>query len=120
MFARNGKFMKASLVLLLVLPAIAGCGGITDVKDTKDGPEVAQLALEPGTATLFVGQMVQIRVAAGPDGTRPSLGPPTTWASTNPVVASVSGGLVRGVAPGSATITMSGPAGRGRAAIIVR
>ncbi len=119
MFARNGKFMKASLVLLLALPAIVGCRGITSVEDPNDGPGVVQLALEPATAILFVGQMVQIRVAAGPNGTRPSLGP-MTWASTNPVVASVSGGLVRGVAPGRATITVSGPDGRGRAAIIVR
>ena len=40
MFARNGRFMKVSLVLLLALPAIAGCRGITDMKDTRDGPEV--------------------------------------------------------------------------------
>ena len=71
------------------------------------------MAFEPGTAILLVGQMVQIRVAAGPDGTRPVLGP-MTWASTNPVVASVSGGLVRALAPGSATITMSGPDGPAR------
>ena len=121
MFVRPGRSMTVFFVLFLAPLVTSGCEGVIEPPDTVGtGGEVTRVTIEPGSAILLVGQVVQLHVVTGSVGPSPSYGP-VTWASTNPVVASVSSsGLVRAVSPGGAIITMSGPKGRGRSAIAVK
>ena len=63
------------------------------------------IAVTPTTASVAVGAQVQLAVAVTDADGRPVANPAVTWATSQPTVATVSsGGLVTGLAAGTATI----------------
>lgn len=80
------------------------------------GPKVKSIRVSPASATIAVGQTVQLTATVSPSSATAVI----AWASSNAAVATVSGsGLVTGVAAGSATIRASGGGASGTAAITV-
>jgi hypothetical protein len=95
------------VIAAVLLALILACGGEgrTTGPDRPSGPAVASLTLsEPGGA-LQVGAtltlVANIRDASGAAIT----GRAATWTTSDPAVASVSNGVVKGVSPGTAMIT---------------
>src|SRR5205823_6466016 len=81
---------------------------------------VASLAISPATATIRVGQTLQLTATPKDSAGGALTGRTVTWASSNTAVATVSrSGLVAGVAAGSATITATSERKSSTAAITV-
>jgi uncharacterized protein YjdB len=81
---------------------------------------VASVAVTPATASMAVGQTVQLTATPKDASGKPLSGRIVTWATTNAAVATVNGsGLVSGVAAGGATITATSEGQNGSAAITV-
>jgi len=81
---------------------------------------VTTVAVSPATASLAVGETVQLSATPQDRDGNPLSGRVVTWASTNPGVAAVSGsGRVSGVAPGAATVTAASEGQSGAMAITV-
>ncbi len=84
-------------------------GGVTvTAVPTPPPPTVASVEVSPRSTSVTVGGTVKltatVRLSNGSTATSPTV----SWSSSNTSVATVDGtGLVRGVAPGSATITAS-------------
>src|SRR5438093_1189758 len=69
---------------------------------------VASVAVSPASASVQVGQTVQLAATPRDGNGNPLSGRAVSWASSNTAVATVSGsGLVTGVRAGTATITVS-------------
>src|SRR5437762_873503 len=82
---------------------------------------VASVAVRPASATVQVGQTVQLAATPRDANGNPLSGRAVSWASSNTAVATVSGsGLVTGVTAGSATITATSEGQGGTSAITVR
>jgi hypothetical protein len=76
----------------------------TEPSFAKGGPKVKSVSVSPSSATISVGQTVQLTASASP----PSSASTFAWGSSNINVATVSStGLVTGVGAGTATITAS-------------
>src|SRR5207245_3706774 len=74
----------------------------------------------PATASVTVGQTVQLSATPQDSTGAPLSGRTVTWASSNAGVATVNGsGLVTGAAAGSATITATSEGKSGTSAITV-
>ena len=83
-------------------------------------PPVASVTVAPSTATVGLGDSLQL-TATVKDAAGNTLTRPVTWQSSNPVVASVSAtGKVRALATGNATITATSEGKNGTAAIGAR
>ena len=81
---------------------------------------VTTVAVSPATASLAVGETVQLSATPQDRDGNPLSGRVVTWASTNPGVAAVSGsGVVSGVAPGAATVTAASEGQSGSVAMTV-
>ncbi|MEJ7810438.1 MAG: Ig-like domain-containing protein [Gemmatimonadaceae bacterium] len=95
--------MRKSLVLSFAMLAACSGGG-----DDGNGPtRVATVAISQGSASLLVGDSVQL-AATAKDGSGASLsGRSIAWTSSNAGIASVNAttGWVRGIASGAAAIT---------------
>ncbi len=112
----------------LVTATAVGSAIITATSEGQSGTSsitvtnvpVASVAVTPASATIQVGQTVQL-VASPKDANGNALsGRTVTWSSSNTSVATVSGsGLVTGVIAGSATITATSEGQSGAAAITV-
>jgi len=79
-------------------------------------PPVASVSVSPASASVAVGQTVQLTATPKDAGGNPLSGRVVTWASSNTAVATVNAsGLVSGVAAGTATImaTSEGVSGSG-------
>lgn len=96
------RWKRSHLILAMGLGLLVGCGGAS-------GPGLASLEVTPSPVDLTVGatrQLVVIGVYS--DGTRAPVTSGVTFSSSEVLVAGVSaGGMVTGVAVGSATITAS-------------
>ncbi|MGH9888999.1 MAG: Ig-like domain-containing protein, partial [bacterium] len=101
-FRHLGRFGWA-----LGITALLAAGACRD--DTGTGPaRVASITIAAanGASTTVVGQALQLSATTKDDAGRPISVRPVSWRSDNIVVASVdSTGLVRGVSPGTVTIT---------------
>src|SRR6059036_154790 len=81
---------------------------------------VASVVISPATATLLLGASLQLSATLKDGAGNVLSGRTVTWASGNPMVASVSAsGLVLGLAAGTATITATSEGVSGTAAISV-
>ncbi len=81
---------------------------------------VASVAVSPASATLTVGQTVQLVATPKDANGNPLTGRTVTWATSNATVATLSGsGLVTGAVAGTTTITASSEGQNGTAAITV-
>jgi len=112
----------------LVTGVAAGSATITATSEGKTGGAavtvtqvpVASVAVSPATASMLVGQTVQL-TATPKDASGTTLsGRVVSWASSNTSVATVSSsGLVTGKAAGSATITATSEGKSGSAGVTV-
>src|SRR5258705_51519 len=81
---------------------------------------VASVAVSPTTASVGVGQTVQLTATPKDDSGNALAGRVVTWASSAPAVAAVNGsGLVTGVTAGAATITATSEGQSGSAAVTI-
>ncbi len=111
----------------LVTAAAAGSATITATSEGQSGSAtvsattvpVASVAVSPATASVLAGQTVQL-TATPKDANGTALsGRTVTWASSNVGVATVSGGVVSGVAAGAVTITATSEGQSGAATVSV-
>jgi hypothetical protein len=80
------------------------------------GPKVKSISVSPSSATIAVGQTVQLTASASP----PNSASTFAWSSSNNNVATVSSaGLVTGVGAGTATITASAGGVNGTSTVTV-
>ena len=83
-------------------------------------PSIASVVVSPASATVPVGQTLQLTATTEDANGNPLSGRTVTWSSGSSAVAAVNGsGLVTGVALGSATITAASEGQSGTAAITV-
>jgi Big-like domain-containing protein/calcineurin-like phosphoesterase family protein len=88
----------------------------TFAKGGTGGPKVKSIAVSPGSATIAVGQTVQLTASASP----PSSASTFAWSSSNNSVASVSSaGFVSAAAPGTALISATAGGVTGTSSITV-
>src|SRR5438094_7916908 len=81
---------------------------------------MASLTISPATATIRVGQTLQLTATPKDSAGGTLTGRMVTWTSGNPSVATISGsGLVAGVTAGSATITATSEGKSSSAALTV-
>ena len=87
---------------------------------TVSAVPVASVSVTPATASVPAGGTVQLSATPRDAAGTPLTGRPITWTTSAGAVATVSvGGLVTGVAPGSATITATSEGKSGTAAVTV-
>src|SRR2546425_425171 len=112
----------------LVTGVTAGAATLTATSEGKSGTAaitvntvpVAAVTVNPATASVQVGQTVQLSAIPRDANGNPLAGRTVSWGSSNPAVATVSAsGLVTGVAAGSATITATSEGQSGTATITV-
>jgi len=105
-----------------------GAATITAASEGKSGTAavtvssvpVASVAVSPTSASVSVGQTVQLAATPKDANGNPLTGRTVTWSSGNTAVATVSAsGLVTGVSAGAATITAASEGQSGSAAITV-
>lgn len=113
----------------LVTGIAAGSATITATSEGKSGTAaitvttipVASVTVSPAQASVDTGKTVQLTAAPKDANGNALAGRVITWASSNPVVATVSGtGLVRGVSAGSATITATSEGRSGTSVVTVK
>jgi uncharacterized protein YjdB len=112
----------------VVTAATTGSTTITATSEGKSGTAsvavssvpVASVSVAPATASLPVGQTVQLTATPKDASGNPLAGRVVTWASSNTALATVSSsGLVAGVAAGSATITATSEGQSGSSTVTV-
>jgi uncharacterized protein YjdB len=113
----------------LVTASSAGTATITATSEGKSGTAsvtvssipVSSVTVSPATASLVVGQTVQLTATPKDANGNPLLGRPVTWQSSDNTIASVSAsGLVSGVAAGGpVTITATSEGQSGTATVNV-
>src|SRR5207302_189021 len=109
---------------LIALTALAVAAGVVACEraTTPIAPPaaVASVDLTPASATVPVGQTVQLTAIPRDANGNALSGPTVTWTSSNTSVLTVStSGLVSGITPGSATITATSEGKSGTASITV-
>lgn len=96
---------RAVLTTLALLPLLlVACGGGDDVSAPAPA-QLTSITVSSTSTNLIVGQTQTSTAAAKDQNGQPMAGVTFTWASSNPAVASVTSGVVTGVATGSADIT---------------
>ena len=86
----------------------------------NSGARVGSVTVTPPAASVVVSHTLQLAATVRDADSNALVGPPVTWASGNPQVATVSAtGLVTGVAADTATIVAASEGIRGTAAITV-
>jgi len=112
----------------LVTGGAAGTATITASSEGQNGTAaitvtlvpVASVSVSPASATMLLGQTVQMTATPKDASGSPLAGRAVTWASSAPAVATVSAsGLVTAVGAGSATITATSEGKNGTSAIAV-
>lgn len=104
-----------SAVITATIESKSGVAAIT----VSPAP-VASVAVSPSSATLVVGQTVELEAQPRDASGQPLGGRAVTWSSNRSEVAAVtSTGIVAAVSPGTATITASSEGRSGTATIVV-
>src|SRR5438045_1686760 len=94
----------SSAPALLVCVIVFACE--RHLEQATPGARVATVEVTPPTATVPVGQTVQLTATPQDSTDAPLPDRPVTWTSDNPAIVSVDvNGLATGKTPGSATIT---------------
>jgi hypothetical protein len=115
----------ATAVVKTLAPGIAeiraflgGVTGSTSVSVTA--AKLTSVIVSPSTATVAIAGSTTLRATANySDGSATDVTGSAVWTSSADAIAAVSGGVVRGVAPGSATVSASFGGLAGSAAITV-
>jgi trimeric autotransporter adhesin len=115
-FVANSRLLQTGLALL-VCAFLGSCHGFFI------NPTVSSIYVNPASATVAVGGTVQLTATATySDGTQSTITSSNLgWSSSDTTIATITspGGLVRGIATGSATITASYQGGSGTATVTV-
>jgi len=89
----------------LLLGALVAGGACTEERLITP-PPAASLAISPDSAIVLLGDSIFLQAVARDQSGHAFIGVPTAWATSNPVVATVSAtGLAKGLALGRDTIT---------------
>ena len=115
----------------LVTGVTAGSATITATIDGQTGSAtvtvnavaqgvVTSVTVSPSSATVNVAWSTTLSATARDGNGNPVQGAQITWSSSDPAVATVSNGVVTGVAPGSVTITATSGSATGTASITVQ
>ena len=105
-----------SAIITATVEGKSGVGAIT----VSPAP-VASVAVSPTSATLVVGQTVQLEAQPRDASGRPLDGRAVTWSTNRLDIATVtSTGIVAAISPGTATITASSEGRSGAATILVQ
>jgi hypothetical protein len=96
------------IVLSFTLFAVSSCGNGSGSTGTPTAA-VKSITVSPGSVTILMGKQQQFSATVTySDGSTKSPPTGTTWSSSNTAVATVdSSGLVKGVAPGNVTISVT-------------
>lgn len=93
------RFLTILILTLCAAFAFVGCKD--DAEEETPASENSALALNYTDCTLNVFDTLQLKIVSGPEGT-------ATWTSEDPAIVTVSDtGLLQGIAPGSALVTVS-------------
>jgi uncharacterized protein YjdB len=115
-FVAKRRFLQTGLALFVCV-LLGSCSGFFI------SPTVSSIFISPASATVAVGGTVQLSATATySDGTQSTItSSGLGWSSSDSTIATVTspGGLVRGIATGSATITASFQGGTGTATVTV-
>src|SRR5213596_49514 len=111
----------------LVTAVAAGSATITATSEGQSGTAsvtvstvpVASVTVSPSPASVQQGATVQLTATPKDANGTPLTGRVVSWSSNNTAVATVNGGLVRGVVAGSATITATSEGQSGTSSITV-
>ena len=111
----------------LVTGVVVGSATITATSEGQSGAStiavivvpVASVTLSPASASVLVGGAVQLTAVAKDSAGNTLTGRTMTWSSSNTLIATVTAGLVSGVAAGSATITVTSEGKTGTASVTV-
>jgi len=103
----------------IITATVEGKSGVAAI--TVSPAPVASVAVSPTSATLIVGQTLQLEAQPRDASGRPLDGRTMTWSTNRPDVATVtSTGIVAAVSPGTATITATSEGRSGTATIVVQ
>jgi len=103
----------------IITATVEGKSGVGAV--TVSPAPVASVAVSPTSATLIVGETLQLEAQPRDGAGRPLAGRAVTWSTNQPDVATVtSTGIVAALSPGTATITASSEGRTGTATIVVQ
>ena len=112
----KSKLLVLSAALMLVL---AGCGPKEFKPDTPDTPEtiaVESVSLNQNTATLDIGDTLQLTETVLPEG---ATNKNVTWSASGDGIVSVDDGLVTALAAGQSTVTVTTEDGNRTAECVV-
>jgi hypothetical protein len=99
--AHTGPSRAKAAATLMMLAAVLGCADATAVNDPD---HLTAVSVFPKALRIAVGAETPL-LATGVDANGGSISnPPVTWSSSNPEVATISAGVVHGVAAGTAYI----------------
>lgn len=105
--------MKKLMICAMAVLALAACKKDNSEESSSQNGATATIVLDKNTATVEVGQYLQLVATVTPAGTA------VTWSSNHTDIAIVdANGLVQGVANGSAIITATVPGGASAACLI--
>lgn len=99
----------------------ASFGGVTGTTSLRvSSATLTGVSVSPSAATVFVGGSASLTATANfSDGTSIDVTAAATWSTSDGAVATVGGGIVKGVGAGTATITATYSTAKGTAAITV-
>lgn len=102
----------------IITATVEGKSGVGAI--TVSPAPVASVAVSPTSATLIVGQTLQLEAQPRDGSGRPLDGRTMTWSTNRPNVATVtSTGIVAAISPGTATITATSEGRSGTATIVI-
>jgi acetyl esterase/lipase len=119
--AATGTFGAASAGRRTISAAVGGVTWEQTAGVVVEGPpEVVEVTVSPGQASLLMEQTVQLSAVARDEGGDPVPGATVAWSSADPDVATVDAdGRVTAMAPGTATITAASAGRSGTAEVAV-
>jgi uncharacterized protein YjdB len=114
----SGVVTAASAGSAVITATVEGKSGVAAI--TVSPAPVFSVSVSPSSATLVVGQTVELEAQPRDASGQPLSGRSVTWSSSQSEIATVtSAGVVAAVSPGTATITASSEGRNGTATIVV-
>lgn len=114
--------LLSTILLLLLSLGLSACGGSSSSNvTTPPPPTLTSIAVSPSSGSIRVGATTQlVAVANYSDNSQKDVTSQATWSSSSATDASVTAGLVMGIANGSSTIsaTYSGKSGSASLTIV--
>ncbi len=115
----NDPTIAAAVVVLAAVAATSGCERSLAPTGDHSTP-VASVTVSPASASVPVGQTVQLTATPLDSNGSPLVGRTVSWSTSNPTVAAVDGnGVVAGRAADTATITATSEGKTGTCAVTV-